>query len=141
LTLISDLDGSAEVLSAMLNAYIQGDFGLPLRPFLGLGGGVARVSLSDLGLALSTQPLPILPPETIEIDDVVDDEDDVAAAQIILGLGYDFTEHVIAALSDRFFAGFDTEFETAAIDEILEAKRVGGDVYSHGGRVGLRYQW
>src|SRR3712207_5812682 len=42
--LISDVDGSAEILSGMLNAYIEGYFGFPWQPFRGLGGGVAQVS-------------------------------------------------------------------------------------------------
>ena len=39
----------------------------------------------------------------IEIACVVNDEDAVSAAQLIVGLGYDLTEHVTAALCYRFF--------------------------------------
>lgn len=139
--LVSDLNGNAEILSGMINGYVEGDFGLPLRPFLGIGGGVARVSLNNFGLSLMTPPVPFLPPETIEVADVVDDEDTVPAAQIILGLGYDFTEHVTAAVSYRFFAGFGAEFETAAIEDAIDAERFGGDFYSHSARAELRYRW
>jgi opacity protein-like surface antigen len=138
---ISDINGSAEILSGMINGYVEGDFGLPLRPFLGFGGGVARVSLNELGLAVTTQPVPFLPPETIEVNDIVDDEDTVTAAQLMLGISYDFTQHLTAAVSYRFFAGFDAEFETAAVEGLIDAEEFGGDFYSHAGRFELRYQF
>lgn len=138
---LSDLNGDAEILSGMVNAYVEGDFGLPLRPFLGVGGGVARVSLNNFGLSLTTPPVPFLPPQTIEVADVVDDEDTVPAAQIILGLGYDFTEHVTGAVSYRFFAGFGAEFETAGFEGIIDAEEFGGDFYSHAARAELRYRF
>jgi hypothetical protein len=36
--LISDFNGEAEILSGMVNAYVEGDFGLRPRPFFGIGG-------------------------------------------------------------------------------------------------------
>jgi opacity protein-like surface antigen len=76
----------------------------------------------------------------IEIACVVNDEDVVSAAQRIVGLGYDLTEHVTVALCYRFFAGFDAEFATGAAEDIVEARRFAGDFYSHAARAELQYR-
>ena len=60
---------------------------------------------------------------------------------MILGLGYDFTEHLTAEVNYRPFAGFGAEFETADVGGIVDAKRFGGDFDSHGARIELGYRF
>lgn len=138
---VSNLRGEAEVESVMVNAFLEADFGVPLRPFLGLGGGMARVSLNSVGATFSTDPSLPIPPQEFVVDDLVDDDDTVTAAQLILGLGYDFTDHVTAAISYRLFGGFDSEFETAGVENLVDGEQFGGTFYSHAARVGLAYRF
>jgi hypothetical protein len=51
----------------------------------------------------------------IEIACVVNDEDAVSAAQLIVGLGYDLTEQVTAALCYRIFVGFDANSKSVRL--------------------------
>ncbi len=139
---VEDLDGDGTILSAMVNGYVEGDLGFPLKPFLGVGVGVARVSLSDIGGTVSTAPiLPGLPAVTVEVDDVIDDEDTVVAGQAIAGLSLDVTEHWTTALSYRFFGVLDADFETAEIAGIVNAEEFDADFFSHALRVEVRYRF
>lgn len=139
---VEDLDGDGTILSGMVNGYVDGDFGYPGKPFIGLGIGAARVSLNEIGGTLSTAPiLPGLPVVEVEVDKIIDDEDTVFAVQAIAGVSFDVAEHWATAISYRFFGVLDADFETEEVAGLIDPEPFDADFYSHAIRVELRYRF
>lgn len=113
-------DGSMSALSFMANGLYDFDVGMKLKPYIGGGLGVARVSANDL--RINNAPL-------------ADDSDVVFAYQAIGGLGYDLTRRLTAFVEYRYFA---------TVDPTFKASNGGGDIdsqfMSHNAMVGVRYR-
>lgn len=69
--------------------------GSPLRPYLGVGGGGARVALADVTFDLATTTF--------------NDFDCVPAYQFIGGVGLEVTENAFLTLDYRYFVAEDVE--------------------------------
>jgi OOP family OmpA-OmpF porin len=89
--------GSVNVLSGMLNLLYDIPTGTAFTPYLGVGGGYARVKAEGLG-PVAAGPV------------TVDDSDDVFAYQGIIGVAYGLTQNLKLGLDYRYFATQDPEF-------------------------------
>ena len=127
---VDDLGGDAMILSFLINGYYEVDIDYPLKPFVGVGAGVARVALQDVDATVTVAGVPTSAR-------LIDDEDTVPAAQALAGLSFDLNEHWTTAFSYRFFAAFGAEFEAAApLAGTAEA-----DFFSHAFRFEARYRF
>lgn len=93
------ISGELSSLAFMANGYYDMALGGPVRPYLGLGVGLANVEVSDS-------------------DTFNDADDDVFAYQAMVGLGFAASDAVTLQLGYRYFATedptfFGTEFEYA----------------------------
>ena len=113
-------EGSMSALSFMANGYYDFDVGMKIKPYIGAGIGVARVSANDV---------------RVNGVQLVDDSDAVFAYQAIGGLGYSLTENLTAFVEYRYFATLDPTFNAT-----------GGGNYdsqfmSHNALLGVRYHF
>lgn len=112
--------GSMSALSLMANGYYDFDVGMKLKPYIGGGIGMARVSANDI---------------RINGSQLADDSDVVFAYQAIGGLGYELSQHLTAFVEYRYFATLDPTFNATG----------GGDYesqfMSHNAMLGLRYHF
>lgn len=88
--------GDVQVLSILLNSFADYHGIAPLVPYAGIGGGWARVMLTDA--TVSGEPL-------------ADDVDDVLVWQAGAGFGLKVTPSVTLDLGYRFFVAQDLEFK------------------------------
>ena len=112
----------ATALVGLINLYLDVDFGLPLRPFVGGGAGAAYLSL-DTG---SNAPLE------------VDDDAGAFAWNLLAGVGYDITESIALTATYRYLRleGSDFSGDLAGVDTgDVEVD----DVVLHEALLGLRY--
>jgi opacity protein-like surface antigen len=120
------LDGAGDVgaLTGMINAYYDANLGLPVRPFVGAGIGIARVNIDS-------DPSAVLR---------VDDDDTAFAWNLMAGVSYDVTNQVTVSAGYRYLHIGDLEFN-ASISGLgsgtLEAKGFA----SHEVLVGVRYNF
>ena len=106
--------GSVNVWSGMLNLLYDIPTGTGFTPYLGVGGGYARVK------ADGARPI------TTGLVDI-DDTDDVFAYQGILGVAYGITPNLKLGLDYRYFATQDPEFSAsngASVDSEYSAHTV-----------------
>lgn len=112
--------GSMSALSFMANGYYDFDVGMKIKPYVGGGIGLARVSANDLRFNGAQ---------------LADDSDVVFAYQAIGGLGYGLTQNLTAFVEYRYFATVDPTFNATG----------GGDYesqfMSHNAMLGLRYHF
>lgn len=113
-------DGSMSALSFMANGYYDFDVGMKIKPYIGGGIGVARVSANDIRIN-STQ--------------LVDDSDTVFAYQAIGGLGYDLTQNLTAFVEYRYFATVDPSFNAS------NGGNYDSQFMSHNALLGVRYHF
>ena len=111
-----------KALVGLVNAYLDFDFGLPIRPFIGGGAGAAYLSL-DTG---SNAPLE------------VDDNAGAFAWNLLAGVGYDITESIALTATYRYLRleGSDFSGDLAGVDT---GDVDVDDVALHEALVGLRY--
>ena len=113
-----DLDGDVSTLSLMGNLWFEAPLTAALRPFVGVGVGMAQVSLNDA---------------EVQGTSVVDDSDWVLAYQVGGGLAYRVTPGIDLTAEYRYFATDDAEVE-------LDGGGDGEYEYSsHSVLVGVRY--
>lgn len=91
--------GDVSTLGLMANAWYEFSTGMPWRPYLGGGLGMANISLNDVGLISSGTEFAL-----------ADDDDWVFAYQFGVGMNYEITPQIIAGIEYRFFATTDPEF-------------------------------
>ena len=115
---LSGVDGDFELATALLNLYYDFESGSPTTPYIGVGLGWAEVSL-----------------DTLEAGQVllVDDEDEVAAAQLAAGCQFALSPAMSLDVGYRFLATEDPEM-TSTVGEKIET-----EVRSHLVLVGLTY--
>lgn len=106
-----DGDGSASATVGLLNVYLDHDIGLPVRPYVGGGVGLAYVQMESYGQSMST-------PAFVW---------DVAA-----GLSYDITDHITATAGYRYLHFEGSDFLGVGQSDI-------GDVGCHEFLAGIRY--
>ncbi|MBE0597018.1 MAG: porin family protein [Desulfuromonadales bacterium] len=87
--------GETTVASVMLNTIGEYRENLPWLPYIGVGAGVARITLDNF--TQGAYPL-------------VDDEDTVFAYQFLAGFGYQVSSRVYLDLGYRYFALLDPTF-------------------------------
>jgi opacity protein-like surface antigen len=92
-----DLDGDVSTLSLMGNLWFEAPLTAAFRPFVGVGVGMAQVSLNDV-------EAPVIGPGTF-----VDDSDWVFAYQVGGGVAYRFTPGWDVTAEYRYFATDDAE--------------------------------
>jgi outer membrane protein OmpA-like peptidoglycan-associated protein len=92
--------GSTNVMSGMLNLLYDIPTGTGFTPYLGIGGGYARVEADG-----------IAPVAAGNVS--VDDSDNVFAYQGILGVAYGITQNLKLGLDYRYFATQDPEFSAS----------------------------
>ncbi len=114
--------GSVNVMSGMLNLLYDIPTGTAFTPYLGVGGGYARVK------ADGTAP--------VAAGNVsVDDSDNVFAYQGILGVAYGITPNLKVALDYRYFATQDPEFSAS------NGVTVDSEYSAHTVLIGLRWEF
>jgi opacity protein-like surface antigen len=93
------LDGAGDVgaLTGMVNAYYDVNLGMPIRPFVGGGVGVARVAI-DSGRDALLQ---------------VDDEDTAFAWNLMAGVSYDVSRNLTVSAGYRYLRVGDLEFDAS----------------------------
>jgi opacity protein-like surface antigen len=112
-----DLDGETTALSFMGNLWFDVPVPFPVRPYIGAGGGMARVGLEDT---------------EAEGLDIADDSEWVWAYQLGAGLGYEIRPGLTVGAEYRFFGTEDPELEAFDLDGDYEYR-------SHSILIGLRY--
>jgi opacity protein-like surface antigen len=112
-----DLDGETTALSFMANLWYDVPRSFPVRPFIGGGGGMAKIGLED---------------NEGEGLDIADDSDWVFAYQLGAGLGYEISPGLSVSAEYRFFRTEDPEIEAFALDADYEYR-------SHSVLIGVRY--
>jgi opacity protein-like surface antigen len=111
------LDGETTALSFMGNVWYDVPVPFPVRPYIGAGGGMARVGLEDTeGAGL----------------DIADDSEWVWAYQLGAGLGYEIRPGLTVGAEYRFFGTEDPEIEAFGVDADYEYR-------SHSLLIGVRY--
>ncbi len=91
--------GDVSALALMANAWYEFPTGMPWRPYIGGGAGMANISLNDVGLNFLGLEFPL-----------ADDDDWVFAYQFGAGLNYEVTPQIIVGIEYRFFATTDPQF-------------------------------
>jgi opacity protein-like surface antigen len=121
ITASGQLEGDASSLAFMANAYYDIDTGSPVKPYLGLGLGVARVDVNDLRIAGSS-----LAP--------VDADDTVFAFQVTAGASYEINPNLDLTLHYRYFRTADPEFDSGGVTTEAEYR-------NHSVMAGVRYRF
>ena len=134
---VADAEGDGKITSFMVNGFVDLDVGWPVVPFIGIGAGVARVSLEDIGGTFAVQPLPPLPPITADAT-FIDDSDTVGAGQAIVGIGFDVTDRLTLGVAYRAFVTTEAKLE-AEIPITGEVEEIEGNIFSQAVRAELRY--
>ncbi len=131
-------DGGGEIsaISFMVNGFY--DFGARsrIKPYLGVGAGVAQLSMNDVDGLFGIAATLADPPggdTALTVRLKVDDDDTVFAYQFGAGVGYEISEMIILTLDYRYFATRDPKFT----DDFGE--KVTSEYRSHSFGVGLRY--
>jgi OmpA-OmpF porin, OOP family len=109
--------GDTSALSLMGNGYYDFDTGGPIKPYVGVGIGGARVSMSNVA---------------VHGNALVNDDDVDFAYQAMAGVGYQVTPQGTLFVGYRYFAVDDPTFNTSV------GSRVGSDFASHNIEVGYR---
>ena len=113
-------DGDVSALSGMVNVFYDFQLANSVKPYVGGGIGVARLSINDaavLGITL------------------VDDDDIVFAYQVGGGVGFEATPTTTIFLDYRYFATADPSFS-----DVL-AGAFDSEYASHNVSVGIRYNF
>lgn len=93
----TDLGGTGRAFSTMANVLYDIDFGLPFKPYLGAGAGVARVAFDGVTDGTTT----------------VDEGEMAFAWQGIAGASYSLSESTDLTLDYRYFSVPEVELENA----------------------------
>jgi len=109
--------GEIEAMGAMFNIIYGVSTGTPVTPWLGAGGGAARVAVSGL-----TTP-----------GGVVDGFDTVPAWQALAGVDVAFSESVTLVVTGRYFAADSVRIDDPA------GTRLGFDLHGASAMLGLRF--
>lgn len=98
---VGTLDGTGDVstLGLMVNGWYEFSTGMPWRPYIGGGAGMANISLNDVGFDFFGLDITL-----------VDDDDWVFAYQFGAGLNYEITPQVVVGVEYRYFATADPTF-------------------------------
>ena len=121
ITASGQLEGDASSLAFMATGYYDIDTGSPVKPYLGLGIGVARVDVNDLRLAGSA-----LTP--VNVDDTV------FAFQITAGASFEMNQNLDLTLHYRYFRTADPEFGSGGVTTEAEYR-------NHSVMAGVRYRF
>ncbi|HAV50577.1 MAG TPA: cell envelope biogenesis protein OmpA, partial [Brevundimonas sp.] len=123
-------DGRLQVASLMANViYDFGDASWSLRPFIGMGAGLARVDSEFIGTIGGNRTVGV----------ASDDADTNLAAQFLGGVSWAIGNRANLDLTYRYFRT-DFEIETRASNPVLGIGTVEGDYNdSHAVTLGLRY--
>lgn len=113
-------DGNVSALSGMVNAFYDFRLANRVKPYVGGGVGVARLSINDAAVLGVT---------------VVDDDDIVFAYQVGGGVGFEATPATTIFLDYRYFATADPSFSDV-LGGAFESEYA-----SHNVSVGLRYNF
>lgn len=131
---VTGSDGDGTVVSAMLNGFVDIDLGVPVKPFLGLGAGVAFVDIEDAGGTVDVGGLGSISAT------VIDGSETAPAAQAIAGLGFDITDHLTLSAAYRAFIAGPVEYavELPVVGAVDDAE---GAVLTQAVRLELRYRF
>ena len=117
-------DGGVSSVTLMVNLFQDFDLGLGLKPYVGGGIGLSRVSMTASSGGRRT----------------TDDDDTVFAYQLGAGLGYEFGgpsgRPIVVSLDFRHFATADPTFRGAVTGTPFDAE-VGGNYLGVGLRIGF----
>lgn len=113
-------DGNVSALSGMVNAFYDFRLANRVKPYVGGGVGVARLSINDAAILGVT---------------VADDDDIVFAYQVGGGVGFEATPKTTIFLDYRYFATADPSFSDV-LGGAFESEYA-----SHNVSVGLRYNF
>lgn len=114
----TDIKGAVDAYTAMVNLWYDLDFGIPLKPFIGVGAGVARIDANNIRVGGAT---------------LVNDDDRPFAYQAGAGLSYSFTKRLSASLGYRYFRTDDPKFQLAGGGHLKT------DYAAQRAELGLRY--
>ncbi|MBO9502567.1 outer membrane beta-barrel protein, partial [Brevundimonas sp. A19_0] len=122
--------GHMQVASLMANViYDFGDASWSLRPFIGMGAGVARVDTEFLGAIGGNRTVGI----------AADDANTALAAQFLGGVSWAIGNRANLDLTYRYFRT-DFEFDTQVSNTLYPVGQIEGDYNdSHAVTLGLRY--
>lgn len=134
-----DATGDGRITSLMVNGYVDFDFQWPVTPFVGIGAGVAFISLDDIGGTVSGTPIPGLPPVAVEAQ-LIDDSDTVGAAQAMVGLAVDVAEAIVLAVAYRAFVTTEAEVDVV-LPIVDETETFASEIFSQAVRAELRYRF
>lgn len=121
ITASGKLEGDTSSLAFMANGYYDIDTGSPVKPYLGLGVGIARVEINDLRIAGSS-----LTP--VNVDDTV------FAFQAIVGASYEINPNLDLTLNYRYFRTVNPEFDSGGVTTEAEYQ-------NHSLMAGVRYRF
>lgn len=113
-------DGNVSALGFMANAFYDFRLGNSVKPYVGGGVGLARLSINDVAVLGVT---------------IVDDDDTVFAYQVSGGVGFEVTPATTIFLDYRYFATADPSFS-----DVLGGG-FNSEYASHNVSVGLRYNF
>lgn len=130
--------GNVASKSFMISGFY--DFGVtsPIKPYLGAGIGVARISMSNVdgSTGLTTTLFPPEANHSIIVGLSIDDNaDSVLAYQLGAGVSYDISATVTLAVDYRYFVAPDIVFTDTF------GERVSTEYHSHDFSIGLRYHF
>jgi OOP family OmpA-OmpF porin len=114
--------GSTNVWSGMLNLLYDIPTGTAFTPYLGVGGGYARVKADGIAPVAAGNV-------------TVDDSDNVFAYQGIVGVAYGITPNLKVALDYRYFGTQDPEFGAS------NGTSVDSEYSTHTVLIGLRWEF
>lgn len=121
-------DGNISALGVMANVFYDFRLGHRVKPYVGGGIGVARLSIDNAAILGGT---------------VVDDDDTVFAYQVGGGVGFEVTPATTIFLDYRYFATADPSF--LFFPDILGVGGIGvafdSEYASHNVSIGLRYNF
>ena len=116
------VDGSVSILSLAVNAYYDIPTNSAWRPYIGAGGGIAKLSANDVSIEV-----PFLGPATL------DDSGIGAIFQVQAGVAYDFSEDTSAFAGYRLQGVPGTKFTVEGVDAdadtvLIHAVQVGAQM-------------
>jgi OOP family OmpA-OmpF porin len=114
-------NGDVSAMAMMVNGLYDLPINFPVRPYLGVGVGAARVNFDDTRLS-STRTL--------------DSSDMAFAYQGIVGLGWDINPSWRLNLDYRYFATLDLNLKTTSVPDSVET-----EYKSHNAMLGLVYKF
>jgi len=113
-------NGDVQSLAFMVNGYYDFDLNAPLTPYVGSGVGIANVDFQDYGAGTTA---------------AMSGDETVFAYQAIVGLEYEFVDHLSALAEYRYFATSDVDVEAT-----LGSNRNSDTSYAnHSVLLGLKY--